>query len=34
MENKYISTITTNKRDQLKKMLDKFSTFTWDGKNS
>ena len=34
MENKYISTITINKRNKLKKMLDKFSTFTWDGKNS
>ena len=27
-------TITEQKRDQLQKMLDKFSTFTWDGKSS
>lgn len=27
-------TVTEQKRDQFKKMLDKFSTFTWDGKEA
>ena len=27
----YITNITENKRNQFKKMLDQFSTFTWDG---
>ena len=30
----YITHTTTSKREQLKKMLDKFSTFTWNGKSS
>lgn len=30
----YITKTTKNKREQVKRMLDKFSTFTWDGLNS